>query len=141
MTQNATVKRVTGDGWAEIEVHRVSACAHNCAECGGGCAELTRTGPVTVLARNTLGARPGEQVVVESSTKSILGFAAVVYLLPLVLFFAGYLAASALGAGEGAALGTGGVCFLLAGVIAVAVDRRSQRRSRELFSIVSVLPS
>lgn len=58
-----------------------------------------------------------------------------------MLFFAGYLAASALGAGEGAALGTGGVCFLLAGVIAVAVDRRSQRRSRELFSIVSVLPS
>ena len=141
MTQNATVKKVTGDGWAEIEVHRVSACAHNCAECAGGCAELTRTGPVTVLARNPLGAHPGEQVVVESATRSILGFAAVVYLLPVVLFFAGYLIAGALGAGGGAAIAAGGGCFALSLAIAVWTDRRAAKRSRELFSIVSVLPS
>lgn len=139
MTQNAVVKELTGDGWAQIEVHRVSACGHDCSQCGGGCAELTRTGPVTVLARNPVGAQPGDRVVVESATKSILGFAAVVYLLPLVLFFAGYLIAHALGAGEGAALGGGGVCFALSLAIAVFTDRKAAKRSRELFSIVSVL--
>lgn len=139
MTQNAVVTKSAGDGWAEIEVRRVSACGHDCARCGGGCAELTRSGPVTVLARNPVGARPGDRVVVESSSRSILGFAAVVYLLPLALFFAGYFIASALGAGEGAALATGGGCFALAVGIAVLADRRAAKRSRELFSIVSVL--
>lgn len=141
MTQNAMVTRSAGEGWAEIEVRRVSACGHDCSQCGGGCAELTRSAPVTVLARNPVGAVPGDRVVVESSTRSILGFAAVVYLLPLVLFFAGYLAALALGSGEGTALALGGGCFVLSLAIAVLVDRRAAKRSRELFSIVSVLPS
>lgn len=139
MTQNAVVTKLAGDGWAQIEVHRVSACGHDCSQCGGGCAELTRTGPVSVLARNPVGAQPGDRVVVESATKSILGFAAVVYLLPLVLFFAGYLIAHTLGTGEGAAIGTGGVCFALSLAIAVLVDRRAAKRRGELFSIVSVL--
>lgn len=141
MTQNAVVTKLAGDGWAEIEVHRVSACGHDCSRCGGGCAELTRTGPVTVLARNPVGAQLGDRVVVESATRSILGFAAVVYLLPLVLFFAGYFAACALGAGEGAAMAVGGGCFALSLAIAVFADRKAAKRSRELFSIVSVLPA
>lgn len=139
MTQNAVVTKLAGDGWAQIEVHRVSACSHDCARCGGGCAELTRTGPVSVLARNPVGAQPGDRVVVESSSKSILGFAAVVYLLPLVLFFAGYFAACALGAGEGGAMAAGGGCFALSLAIAVFADRRAAKRRGELFSIVSVL--
>lgn len=140
MTQNAVVKELSGDGWATIEVRRVSACGHDCSQCGGGCAELTRSGPVTVLARNPVGARPGDRVVVESSSRSILGFAAVVYLLPLALFFAGYFLAGVLGAGEGLALALGGACFALSLAIAVFTDRRAAKRSRELFSIVSVLP-
>ena len=139
MTQNAMVTKLTGDGWAQIEVHRVSACGHDCSRCGGGCAELTRTGPVTVLACNPVGAQPGDRVVVESSSKSILGFAAVVYLLPLVLFFAGYLTACALGAGESMAIAAGGGCFVLSLVIAVFADRKAAKRRGELFSIVSVL--
>lgn len=140
MTQNAVVRRLVGNR-AEIEVRRVSACGHDCAQCGGGCSEMVKTGPVVVLADNPLCAQPGDRVVVESSSGSILGFAAVVYLLPLVLFFAGYFIACALGAGEAAALGCGGVCFVLSVVIAVAVDRRTRRRSRELFSIVAISPS
>ena len=140
MTQNAVVKELSGDGWATIEVRRVSACGHDCSQCGGGCAELAKSGPVTVLARNPVGARPGDRVVVESATKSILGFAAVVYLLPLVLFFAGYFIASALGCGEGTAIALGSACFAVSLAIAVLVDRRAAKHSRELFSIVSVLP-
>lgn len=140
MTQYAVVKRLVADR-AEIEVRRVSACGHNCEECGGGCAELTKSGPVTVLAQNPVGARPGDRVVVESSTRSILGFAAVVYLLPLVLFFAGYFIARALGAAEGTAMVVGGACFSMSLTVAVLVDRRAAKRSRELFSIVSICAS
>ena len=98
MTQTATVRKLIGDK-AEIEVQRMSACAHNCAECGGGCSELTRTGPVVALAQNPLGARTGDRVLVKSSSKQVLGFAAVVYLLPIGLFFLGFFLAAALGAG------------------------------------------
>lgn len=140
MTQNAVVRRLVGNQ-AEIEVHRASACGHDCEQCGGGCSVMVKSGPVVVLADNPLGARPGDRVVVESSAGSILGFAAVVYLLPLALFFAGYFIACALGAGEAAALGCGGACFVLSVVIAVAVDRRARGRRRELFSIVTITPS
>lgn len=140
MTQNAVVRRLIADK-AEIEVKRVSACAHNCEECGGGCSELVRTGPVVVLADNPLNAQPGDKVVVESSTKSVLGFAAVVYLLPIVLFFAGYFIAKALGAGEGAALAWGGGCLAASLGIAVLVDRKTGRGSQQMFSIVAIDPS
>lgn len=140
MTQNAVVRRLVA-GQAEIEVRRVSACGHSCEECGGGCSELVRTGPVVVLADNPLNAQPGDKVVVESSTRSILGFAAVVYLLPLVLFFAGYFIAGALGAGEGAALAWGGGCFAASIAVAVLVDRRAKKTSGQRFSIVAIRPA
>lgn len=140
MTQNAIVTRTAGDGWAQIEVRRVSACGHDCSQCGGGCSELARTGPVTVLARNPLNARPGNRVVVESSSARILGYAAVVYLLPLALFFVGYFIAQSLGAGEGMSAAAGCACFALSLVIAVLADRQARKRSKETFSIVSVLP-
>lgn len=140
MTQNAVVRRLVA-GRAEIEVKRVSACGHSCEECGGGCSEMVRTGPVVVLADNPLNAQPGDRVVVESSTRRVLGFAAVVYLLPIVLFFAGCFIAGALGAGEGAALAWGGGCFAASVGIAVLVDRRIGKTSRVMFSIVAVSPS
>ena len=137
MTQTATVKKLMGDK-AEIEVKRVSACAHNCAECGGGCSELTRTGPVMAVADNPLGARPGDTVLVESSTKRVLGFAAVVYLLPLILFFVGYFVGHALGFTEGLSIGTGGICFGVSLVITILVDRRVKATSQDMFSIVRI---
>ncbi len=138
MTQTATVRKLIGDK-AEIEVQRMSACAHNCAECGGGCSELTRTGPVIALAQNPLGARTGDRVLVESSSKQVLGFAAVVYLLPIGLFFLGFFLAAALGAGQGPAAAVGAVCFLLSLGMMIVVDRRARKRSRDMFTIVGIL--
>ena len=138
MTQTATVRKLIGDK-AEIEVPRMSACAHNCAECGGGCSELTRTGPVVALAQNPLGARTGDRVLVKSSSKQVLGFAAVVYLLPIGLFFLGFFLAAALGAGQGSAATVGAVCFLLSLGMMIVVDRRARKRSRDMFTIVGIL--
>ena len=41
-------------------------------------------------ARNDVGAQKGDKVVVESSTKKLLGVVALVYLLPVVGFLLGY---------------------------------------------------
>ena len=68
MTQIATVERILDDTHAEISVPRKSACGHDCEECAGcGVSGVS----VYVKALNTVGARPGQKVVVESDTKKI----------------------------------------------------------------------
>ena len=45
---------------------------------------------IRARAKNDAGAQPGDKVVVESSTKKLLGVAALVYLLPVLGFLLGY---------------------------------------------------
>ena len=137
MTQTAVVTEVAGDR-ASIQVKRVSACAHDCERCGGGCSEMMKSAPISVLAKNPLGARPGDRVVVASDTRSILGAAALVYLFPILLFFVGYFLAGGCGSSEGMALGAGGLSFLLSGIVVVYSERRIRERKRNLFTIVEI---
>lgn len=137
MTQTAVVMELIGER-ARIQVKRVSACAHDCERCGGGCSEMMKSAPISVLAKNPLGAKPGDRVVVASDTRSILGAAALVYLFPILMFFVGYFAAGGCGLSEGAALGAGGLCFLLSGIIVVCSERRVRERKRNLFTIVEI---
>ena len=87
MTQVATVERILGGGYAEISVPRKSACGHDCEECAG----CGMTGAAIIAkARNTPDAQPGDKVVVESSTKKLLGVVVLVYMLPVLGFLLGY---------------------------------------------------
>lgn len=87
MTQIATVEEILPGGYARISVPRKSACGHDCEECAG----CGMTGAaVKAKAKNVAGAQPGQKVVVESSTKKLLGVVALVYLLPVVFFLLGY---------------------------------------------------
>ena len=97
MTQQGTIKKLLPNGLAEVEVTRRSACGHDCAKCGG-CGGL-ETQTLYVTARNHAHASVGDRVLLEGETKQVLGFAVLVYLLPLVLFFVGY----GVGAGSSAA--------------------------------------
>lgn len=137
MTQTAVVTEVTGNK-ARIRVKRVSACAHDCERCGGGCSEMMKSAPVCVLAKNPLGAVPGDKVVVASDTGSILGAAALVYLLPILFFFIGYFAAKAAGAAENNALLAGGGCCALSAVVIAFAERRMKKQKQNLFTIVEI---
>lgn len=112
MTQIATVEKLLPDGYAEISVPRKSACGHDCEECAG----CGMTGAaIHARARNDAGAQPGDKVVVESSTKKLLGVAALVYLLPVVGFLLGYFLTEGLlteGWRYGAAIAAAVVFFL-----------------------------
>lgn len=68
-----------------IQVVRESACGGNCKSCGGAC----NTIGVTITADNTIDARPGEIVNVDSESSEVLKIAAVFYLIPLVVIIAG----------------------------------------------------
>lgn len=87
MTQIATVEKILDSHYAEISVPRKSACGHDCEECAG----CGMTGAaIRAKALNEIGAAPGEKVVVESSTKKLMGVVLLVYMLPVVLFLLGY---------------------------------------------------
>lgn len=136
MTQSAVVRRRLSGDKVEILVRRVSACGHDCAGCGG-CPSMVREPEVTAVAEDTLGVRPGQRVRVESSTRRVLGLAALLYLFPFVVFFAAYLLLS--GASDGvAALGAvGGFLAALLG-ICLPLERYIRRRKAVTFRIVAV---
>ena len=91
MEKIAVVKSV-GDGFAVVEISRKSACAgcadeNNCSACRLALAE-TET---TARAENSIGAKVGDRVRVEADSRRVLLYAAVVFLLPILLGAAGFL--------------------------------------------------
>jgi sigma-E factor negative regulatory protein RseC len=133
MTQIATVERILDTDHAEISVPRKSACGHDCEECAG-CGVTGAA--VHARASNPIGARPGQKVVVESSTQKMLGIVALVYAIPVALFLLGYLVAVLLGAGVGVQYAAAVLCFAVGIVLAVAYDRRLRAQGGLSFTIV-----
>ena len=131
MTQIATVERILDSGHAEISVPRKSACGHDCEECAG-CGVTGAA--VHARASNPIGARPGQKV--ESSTKKMLHIVALVYLIPVALFFLGYFAAVAASAGVAVQYTAAGAGFLLGILGAIGYDRRLRARGGLSFTIV-----
>ena len=111
MTAQAIVVSLFKGGTAKIRVTRETACGGVCGSCHG-CGEAQKLIEATAL--NEIGACPGDRVTVESGTGRTLGLAALVYLLPVVLFLAGCLVKIWLGL-----LGA-----LVAGLVVFWVNRR-----------------
>lgn len=92
MRENGIVKSVCGNT-CTVAVKRKTACGENCASCGANCA-----GGVHICeCKNGMGAAPGDRVVIESDTGSILKAAFLIYILPLLCFFIPYAIADACG--------------------------------------------
>lgn len=136
MTQRAVVKRRLGPERVEIAVTRVSACGHSCADCAG-CASMIHTPEVTAVAEDAMGVRAGQRVTVESASKPVLWYAALLYLLPFVVLFA---AASALsGLGDAAAAAGAVIAFLGALVgISLPLDRYLRRHKQISYRVIAV---
>lgn len=99
MKTKATVIAVDRDR-ATVESERVSACegCHKSTE-GEGCSVCSLMGPnrkIQTQAYNPLGAKVGDEVMIESATGRLLGYAALVFLLPLVMALIFYGFATAL---------------------------------------------
>ena len=131
MTQIATVERIINSDYAEISVPRKSACGHDCEECAG----CGVTGMVVrAVAENRVGARIGDKVVVESSTKTALGIVLLVYMVPVVLFLAGYLLTFSLPAAARYTIAVAAFCLGL--LPAVRYDRKMRQNGGLTFTIV-----
>ena len=88
MEQTVKVRHLLPDGMAEVVRIRESACSGDCHKCAG-CGATAQT--MIFTARNAIGAAAGDLVVVHSDTATVLKGAALLYVLPLLTFLAGYI--------------------------------------------------
>lgn len=113
----ATVVEIENENIAIVSVARQAACdgCHKNAD-GKGCSVCTLLGgnrEARARALNRAGARPGDTVQVESRTGRMLLYAALVFLLPVILALGGYFLGARLFASEGGALAVAAAAFVL----------------------------
>ena len=118
MEQLVRVKEAFDDGTAVVVHVRESACSGDCHKCSG-CGAAKET--ILLKAENPIGAVRGDLVKLESATGPVLKAAAVLYLLPMLLFFVGYFAGDVL-FGHGALVGC--LAFVASIVLVVMYDRK-----------------
>lgn len=129
MQQLVRVKETFEDGTATVVHVRQSACSGDCHKCSGcGAAQET----IMLKAKNPIGAGRGDLVTLESATGPVLKAAAVLYLIPMVLFFAGYFAGDALWS-MGALVGC--LSFAAGIVLAVIYDRKIGKNNQTGYTI------
>lgn len=129
MEQIVRVREVFDDGSATVIRVRESACSGDCHKCSGcGAAQQT----VVFRAVNVIGARPGQVVTIKSDSGPVLAAAAVLYMIPLLLFFAGYILGALLWQ-QGAL--TGCAAFVLGIVLAAVYDRKVARKKETVYTI------
>ena len=129
MQQRVKVLSCEPDGMARVSVLRQSACSGDCHKCAGcGAAEQT----MIFTAINSIGAKPGDLVTVESASGPVLKAAAILYMVPLVLFIAGYLI------GMQWKLGglTGLAGFGLGVGLAIGYDRLVMKKKNTVYTII-----
>lgn len=129
MEQIVRVKSIGPDGMARVIHVRESACSGDCHKCSG-CGAAKEA--IILTADNPIGAAVGDFVKISSDSAPVLRGAAVLYMMPLVLFFLGY----ALGA---AAWGRGGLAGCLAFVLGIglviAYDRLVAAKNQTVYTI------
>lgn len=85
MQQKGFVSTINGN-MAKVIIQRESACGHSCDSCGGGCND---SNSLILELKNTLGAKTGDYVIIESKSSTILKSAFVAYIMPLIFMMVG----------------------------------------------------
>ena len=129
MDQLVRVRETYSDGTAQVVCVRESACSGDCHKCSG-CGAAKEV--ILLTADNPIGAGRGDLVNLRSETAPVLKAAAVLYMLPLVLFFAGYALATVLGL-SGALAGC--LAFVLSVVLIIVYDRRMAKKDNTIYTI------
>ncbi len=129
MEQLVRIVKTNDDGTATVMHIRESACSGDCHKCAG-CGAAKET--LLLEAKNAINAKVGDLVKIESETGPVLKAAVVLYMLPIVLFFAGYALGEALWQ-LGALIGC--LSFALSIGIIVFYDRKVVKKQDVIYTI------
>ena len=129
MEQTVRVVSTHPDGTAQVLHVRQSACSGDCHKCSG-CGAVQQKMLLTV--NNPIHAKPGQLVTIRAQSGPVLAAAAVLYILPLAVFFLGYLVLqSALG---------GCIGFFVGILVAVLYDRKVLSKKKTVYTITGFDP-
>lgn len=128
MEQKVKVCQCREDGTADVVHVRQSACSGDCHQCSG-CGAAKET--IVLTAKNPIGAKAGDVVYIHSESGPVLAGAAMLYMLPLVLFFLGFF----LGTSWDAGALTGGSGFVLGIALATLYDRLVAKKKKTVYTI------
>ena len=134
MTQFAIIKKLTAPDKAEVEVLRGTACGDDC----GSCEVCHYASKIRVEARNDIGAQLGDRVEIEARTSRVLGAAVLVYVVPFVLFFIGYIIAAAFDMTEALKVVVSFAAFAVGLGIVVIVGQK-HKKNPITYNIISVI--
>lgn len=142
MRQRAVVIKTEGK-LAEIEVSRSTMC-DGCQK-NGGCAHhcelsgiVANSGKMRTTAQNTIGAKPGDTVEVETESTKVLGYAALVFVLPILVCAVFYFLADAVFSSETYALIAAAAGFVLS-FLGISFFDRSKKESGLDIQIVEIV--
>ena len=130
MEQLVKVEKVNPDATAQVVIVRQSACSGDCHKCSG-CGAAKET--LVLTAKNPIGAKEGDLVVIESPSGPVLAAAAMLYMVPLVLFIGAYLLGEHLWS-KGPVFGALG--FVLGILGAVVYDRLVAKKKNTEYTII-----
>ena len=123
MEQIVRVRETYDNGTAQVICIRESACSGECHKCSG-CGAAKEV--ILLTVDNPIGAGAGDLVNLRSETGPVLKAAVVLYMMPLVLFFAGYALAAVLNL-SGSLFGA--LAFVLSIVLIIIYDRRMAKKN------------
>ena len=129
MEQLVRIKETYDNGTALVVLVRESACSGDCHKCSG-CGAAKET--LLVTAQNPIRAEKGDLVSIRAESGPVLKAAAVLYMMPLVLFFLGYALGDALGISGGLA---GSLAFCLGVALVVLYDRWFAKKVETVYTI------
>ncbi len=137
--QQIGIVREVFDDYALVEVSRKSACEGCHANVDGGCSACVSFGNKAAVSRadNSLGARVGERVIIETASKTVLLYAAAVFLFPLILGVIGYFAGGLLSFTAASYLGAL-IGFMAAFIIVWATLNRTAKKRLDV-KIIRIL--
>ena len=135
MTQNAVVTKILPDGMAEVSVIRGTACGSSCSNCDS----CIFNSEIKTAAKNIISAFPGQKVVISTKSSKIYGALFLVYILPFIMFFIGYIIASSIGLKEGGCILVSFAFFALGAAITVLSQRLKKKKDGITYEIVRLI--
>ena len=114
----------TNGAIAIVSVKRSTACGDSCATCSSQC--NFRGNKITV--GNRIGAMPGDLVAIEMKTSTVLKSAFLVYILPILVLFAGYFITEHKTGSETKSLITGLLAFGITFIFLVFWDKINKEK-------------
>ena len=133
MTQDAIVVKLLPNSMAEVAVTRTTACGGNC----GSCESCIFQSELKAIAKNSIGARPGQKVVIASSNRTVFSAAILAYIMPILFFLLGYAISSLFGASEGISVLVSFSFLILSAFVLIIIQKKRSVTHPISFEIIS----